>query len=133
MLTDSLTLVVPGYISGKWKFRRLRDWAVRTANKMILGKRKRHMLEMIEMQAGRLRSDFLDRLNRSASGFRTRIIGNMDTIAGGIARAIESGVDLRLRGEEEAARKQSLLAERLSAMELIRGELVRIREGIEKI
>jgi hypothetical protein len=57
----------------------------------------------------------------------------MDTIAGGIARAIESGVDLRLRGEEEAARKQSLLAERLSAMELIRGELVRIREGIEKI
>ncbi|MFZ0929008.1 MAG: dynamin family protein [Syntrophobacteraceae bacterium] len=133
MLTDSLTLVVPGYISGKWKFRRLRDWAVRTANKMILGKRKRHMLEMIEMQAGRLRSDFLDRLNRSASGFRTRIIGNMDTIAGGIARAIESGVDLRLRGEEEAARKQSRLAERLSAMELIRGELARIREGIEKI
>ncbi|MGO9020000.1 MAG: dynamin family protein [Syntrophobacteraceae bacterium] len=133
MLTDSLTLVVPGYISGKWKFRRLRDWAVRTANKMILGKRKRHMLEMIEMQAGRLRSDFLDRLNRSASGFRTRIIGNMDTIAGGIARAIESGVDLRLRGEEAAARKQSHLAERLSAMELIRGELARIREGIEKI
>ncbi len=133
MLADSLTQVVPRYISGKWKFQRLRDWALRTANKMILGKRKRHMLEMIEMQAGRLRSDFLDRLNRSASRFRSRIIGNMDTVADGIARAIESGIELRLRGEKEAARKQSRLAERLSAMELIRGELSQISERVEKI
>ena len=81
MLADSLTQVVPGYISGKWKFQRLRDWAIRTANKIILNKRKRHMLEMIEMQAGRLRSDFIDRLNRSASRFRSRIIGNMDTVS----------------------------------------------------
>ena len=133
MLADSLTQVVPRYISGKWKFHRLREWALRTANKMILGKRKRHMLEMIEMQAGRLRSDFLDRLNRSASRFQSRIIGNMDTVADGIARAIESGIELRLRGEKEAARKQSSLAERLSAMELIRGELSQIWEGVEKI
>ncbi|MGC8495530.1 MAG: dynamin family protein, partial [Syntrophobacteraceae bacterium] len=54
MLTDSLTQIVPAYISGKWKFARLRQWAIRTADKMILNKRKRHMLEMIEMQAGRL-------------------------------------------------------------------------------
>jgi hypothetical protein len=126
MLADSLTQVVPMYISGKWKFRRLRDWALRTANKIILGKRKRHMLEMIEMQAGRLRSDFMDRLNRSASLFRSRIIGNMDTVAGAIARAIESGIELRLRGEKEAALEQSRLAERLSAMELIKGKLSQI-------
>ena len=126
MLADSLTQIVPRYISGKWKFQRLRDWAVRTANKMILGKRKRHMLEMIEMQAGRLRSDFTDRLNRSASRFRSRIIDNMDTVADGIARAIESGIELRLRGEKEAAQIQSRLVERLSAMELIRGELLQI-------
>ena len=126
MLADSLTQVVPKYISGKWKFQRLRDWAVRTANKMILGKRKRHMLEMIEMQAGRLRSDFLARLNRSASRFRSRLIGNMDAVASGIARAIESGIELRLRGEKEAAQIQSRLVERLSAIELIRGELSRI-------
>ena len=126
MLADSLTQVVPMYISGKWKLRRMRDWALRTANKMILGKRKRHMLEMIEMQAGRLRSDFLDRLNRSASLFRSRIIGNMEAVAGAIARAIESGIELRLSGEKEAALKQSSLAERLSALELIRGKLSQI-------
>jgi GTPase SAR1 family protein len=133
MLSDSLTQVIPGYISGKWKFQRLRDWAVRTANRIILNKRKQHMLEMIEMQAGRLRSDFIDRLNRSASRFRSRIIGNMDAVSGGISRAIESGMDLRLKGEEEAARKRSRLAERFAAMEPIRVELSQIREVIEKI
>jgi GTPase SAR1 family protein len=130
MLADSLTQVVPGLISRRWKFQRFREWAVRTANKMILGKRRRHMLEMIEMQAGRLRADFLDRLNRSASRFRSRIIGNMDTGAAGIARAIESGIDLRLKGEEEAARMRSVLTKRLSEAERIRTELLGTREQL---
>jgi len=133
MLTDSLTQVVPKYISGKWKFQRLRDWAFRTANRIILNKRKRHMLEMIEMQAGRLRSDFLDRLNRNASRFRSRIMGNMDAISSGISRALENGMELRLRGEEEATRMRSRLAERLSAMERMRGDLSVIGEEVEKI
>jgi hypothetical protein len=50
----------------------------------------------------------------------------MDTVAGAIARAIESGIELRLRGEKEAALEQSRLAERLSAMELIKGKLSQI-------
>ncbi len=131
MLTDSLTQVVPAYISGKWKFKRLRDWAIRTANKIILNKRKHHMLEMIEMQAGRIRSDFLGRLSSGASRFRLRIIGNMDSAAGAIARAIESGMDLRLKGETEAAGIQSSLGERLAGMERIRSELVQIREELK--
>lgn len=131
MLTDSLTQVVPAYISGKWKFKRLRDWAIRTANKIILNKRKHHMLEMIEMQAGRIRSDFLGRLNSGASRFRLRIIGNMDTAAGAIARAIESGMDLRLKGEAQAAGIASDLGERLAGLEGIRSELVQIREELK--
>lgn len=127
MLTDSLIQIVPAFISGKWKFRRIRDWAVRTADKMILSKRKRHMLELIEMQAGRLRAHFLDRLNRSASRFRLRISGNMDAIAGGITRAIERGMELSLKGEEEAARKKSGLVERLSEMERIKREILIIK------
>ncbi|MDR3570539.1 MAG: dynamin family protein [Syntrophobacteraceae bacterium] len=132
MLTDSLTQIVPAYISGKWKFRRLRQWAIRTADKMIRSKRKRHMLEMIEMQAGRIRSDFLDRLNRSASLFRRRIAGNMDTVAEAIARAIESGIDLGLRGEEEAARIQAGLSEQLAGLELLRSDLARVGEELAR-
>lgn len=130
MLTDSLTQIVPAYISGKWKFQRLRDWAIRTANKAILNKRKRHMLEMVEMQAGRLRSDFLARLNRSATGFRRTIIGNMDTVAEAIAKAIESGIELRLKGEEEAARIKSELGDRIAGMERIRNDLLEIRKDM---
>jgi GTPase SAR1 family protein len=130
MLADSIAQVVPGFISDKWRFQRLRDWAVRTANKFILGKRKRLMLEMIEMQAGRIRSDFIDRLSRSASRFRLRIIGSMDAGVGGIERAIESGIDLRRKGEEEAARVQSRLRERLFETEKIRTELIQIREDL---
>ncbi len=133
MLTDSLTQVVPKYISGRWKFQRLRDWAFRTANRMILDKRKRQMLEMIEMQAGRTRSHFVERLNRNAFRFRAQIIKNMDTISSGIARAIESGMDQRLKGEEEAARMEFLLADRLSSMDRIREQLLQIREKVEKI
>ncbi len=132
MLTDSLTQVVPAYISGRWKFQRLRDWAIRTANKIIRDKRKRLMLEMVEMQAGRLRADFVGRLDRSATRFRRRLIENMDTVAGAIARAIESGMDLRLKGEEEAARIQSDLNRRLDRMESIRDELMKIGEELDK-
>jgi regulator of protease activity HflC (stomatin/prohibitin superfamily) len=131
MLTESLTQVAPKYISSRWKFRRVRDWAFRTANRIILGTRKRHMLETIEMQAGRLRADFVDRLNRSASRFRSGIIGNMDNVSKGIARALENGMDLRLKGEEEAAKMQSRLAERLTAIDRIRGELLRAAAELE--
>jgi hypothetical protein len=131
MLTESLTQVVPKYISRKWKFQRVRDWAFRTANRIILSNRKNHMLETIEMQAGRLRADFIDRVNRSASRFRSRIIGNMDNVSSGIAKAIENGIHLRLKGEEEAAKMQSSLTERLLAIERIKGELLRIGEDLE--
>ncbi len=132
MLTDSLTQVLPGYIRGKW-FQRLRDWAYRNANRIILNKRKQHMLEMVEMQAGRLRVDFIGKLNRSASRFRSEIIGKMDTVSSGVSRAIERGVELRLKGEEEAAVMESLLGDRLTEMERIRGEILRAREAIERL
>lgn len=132
MLTDSLTQVLPGYIRGKW-FQRLRDWAFRNANKIILNKRKQHMLEMVEMQAGRLRVDFIEKLNRSASRFRSEIIGKMDTVSSGVSRAIERGVELRLKGEEEAAVMESLLGDRLTEMERIRGEILRTREAVERL
>jgi GTPase SAR1 family protein len=131
MLTESLTQVAPKYISRKWKFQRIRDWAFRTANNFILSSRRRHMMEAIEMQAGRLRADFIDRINRSASSFRSRIIGKMDAISSGITRAIENGMHLRLKGEAEAEKKRSGLVERLSGIERIKGELLLVGEKLE--
>lgn len=132
MLTDSLTQVVPKYIKGKW-FERLRNWAYKTANKVILNKRKQHMLEAIEMQSGRLRFDFIDRLNKSGSVFRSRILKKMDTVSDGLARAIDRGMELRQKGEEDATKMAAGLGERVSAMERVRVELSQVRESIEKL
>jgi glycosyltransferase involved in cell wall biosynthesis len=133
MLAESITQLVPKYISRRWKFQRVRDWAFRTANRIIFDKRKRHMLETIEMQAGRLRADFIRRLNLSASHFRSRLVGDMENTSSAIARAIENGVNLRRSGEEEAAAIESRLTERLSALERIKGELLHIREDYEEL
>lgn len=133
MLAESLTQVIPKYITRKWKFRRIREWAFRTANRLILDNRKRHMLELIEMHAGRLRADFIQRLSGSASLFRSRIIGEMDRIAGGIAKAIESGRVLRSKGEKEAAERRTGLTELLAAMDRLREEISQIVDGIGKL
>ncbi len=131
MLADSLTQVVPRYISGRLE--RLRAWAFRTANRVILGKRKRRMKEAIEMQAGRLRFDFIEKLNRSAQAFRRQVTAKMETISDGVTSAIERGMDLRSKGEEETTRLETVLTEKLAAMDRIRNELAGIRESAEKI
>lgn len=132
MLSDSLTQVFPKYIRGKW-FVRFREWAFRTANHMIVGKRKRHMLEMIEMQAGRLRFDFIDRVDRSSRAFKADMIKKMDTVVDGIAAAIERGIDLRSRGEKEAAMLEAALTSRLATMNDLRAEVSRVQEDAENI
>jgi GTPase SAR1 family protein len=131
MLADSLTQVFPKYISGR--FERLRAWAHRTANRVILGKRKRRMLEAIEMQAGRLRYDFIEKLNRSAQAFRRQMTAKMETVSDGITKAIERGMDLRSQGEEQSTRLEAALVKKLSAIEHIKNELTSIREAAEKL
>lgn len=131
MLTASLTQVFPQYISGR--FQRFRDWAFRTANRVILSKRKQHMNEAIEMQAGRIRFDFISRLNKSAAGFRLEMVQKMETVAEGITRAIERGTELRSRGEEEAAHLESVLGEKLGAMERVKGDISWVGKTAENL
>lgn len=131
MLTESLTQVFPRYISGR--FERLRAWAYRKANRVIVGKRKRHMLEAIEMHSGRLRFDFIERLNKSSHSFRSDMIRKMETISDGISKAIERGMDLRSKGEQEALRIEADLDAKLSAIEKVRTELTGIRQSAEKL
>ncbi len=131
MLTESLTQVFPGYISGR--FERIKGWAYRKANRFIVGKRKRHMLEAIEMHSGRLRFDFIERLNKSAGAFRSEMIRKMEAISEGISKAMERGMDLRSQGEEQASKSESALADKLAAIERIRTQLNCIRQVSEKL
>ncbi len=101
MLTDSLTQVFPKYVSNR--FQKLRSYLFRQANRMILSKRKRHMLEVIEMQAGRMRHDFIARLDESSQEFRREMGRKMRATLEGISTAMENGMKQRAQGEEGAS------------------------------
>lgn len=99
LLTDSLTQVAPGYISDK--FKKLKTFLYDFANRLIVSKRRRHMLETIEMQSGRLRFDFLNRIDRGRRRFRSEMMKRIDATMEGIGAAIALGMDLKSRGEKE--------------------------------
>ena len=115
LLADSISQVLPGYIARR--FQKLRAWAHKTANEWIVGKRRRRMLETIEMHAGRMRHDFVERLNRSRMEFRAKMLGRIEATVEGIGRALENGMRERARGEEEASRREAALVEILGRME----------------
>lgn len=130
MLAVSLTQVVPGYIGNR--FQRLKAYVFNLANRMIVSKRKRHMIETIDMQAGRIRFDFVDRLNRSKLKFRSGIMKNIEATVEGIGSAIEKGMELKSRSEEGAAEMKAALLEGLGQVEELRGEVESIKEAAGK-
>ncbi|GKT07941.1 dynamin family protein [Desulforhabdus sp. TSK] len=127
LLTDSLTQVLPGYISSR--FEKVKAYVFRVANRLIFNKRKQHMLETIDMQAGRMRADFLRRLTRGKHAFRRQILERIDATMEGISLAIEKGMDARTRGEREAALQGKLLSEKMEHLEKLRHQLA----GMEKM
>jgi GTPase SAR1 family protein len=130
MLTDSLTQVFPRYISNR--FQKLRSYLFRKANSVILGKRKRHMLELIEMQAGRIRYDFIARLSDSKQKFHGEMIQKMRSTLEGIGKAMEKGMKQRAQGEKELLLRQSALSRELPEMDALRDNLLAIRENISR-
>ena len=87
LLTTSLTQVMPAYISER--ARRFKDFVYRMANGIIRDKRRRHMIEAVEMQLGRTRHDLVERLARGKTLFRREMHSRMDDTVRGIVTAIE--------------------------------------------
>ncbi len=131
LLTDSLTQIFPHYISNR--FEKLKAYLFGKANRMILRKRKRHMLEAIEMQAGRMRHDFAERLNRSRQKFRHEMVGNMRATLEGISTALEKGMKQRVQGQTDLVQRQAQLTLELSQMDESREQLLMIRETINAV
>lgn len=131
LLTDSLTQVFPRYVSSRLE--RLRAYLFRTANRAILRKRKRHMLEAIEMQAGRMRHDFIERLQKSRHKFHHEMVEKMDATLEGISTALERGMAQRAQGEAELQQRQSVLARELGRMDELQKLLVTIRENARNL
>jgi GTPase SAR1 family protein len=131
LLADSLTQVFPKYVSNR--FQKLKDYLFRKANSMIITKRKRHMLEAIEMQAGRMRHAFIERLTESKKRFRHEMVWKMRSTLEGISEALENGITQRAQGEKELVQRQMVLSQELFRLNELGGELMHIRKRIDTV
>ena len=91
------------------------------------------MLEAIEMQAGRMRHDFIERLQKSRHKFHHEMVETMDATLEGISTALERGMAQRAQGEAELQQRQSVLARELGRMDELQKLLVTIRENARNL
>jgi GTP-binding protein EngB required for normal cell division len=81
-LSSSLVTLLPKFLS----------------RKLVLRRRKTVALELIDMQAGRLRHDFEQRVLQSAQDARRRMVRRIESTLAGIDTAIANGVAAHRRG-----------------------------------
>jgi GTP-binding protein EngB required for normal cell division len=86
-LSSALVTMLPRFLSAK----------------LVLRRRKAVAVELIEMQAGRLRHDFEQRVLQSAQDARRRMVRRIEVALVGIDTAIANGVAAHRRGEAEVS------------------------------
>lgn len=101
MLTDSLVTMLPGALG----------------HPMILRHARGRAAELAEIQSGRLRHDFEERIKKSVHDFRREMLERIEATIAGIEAAIEKGRVLRMKGESEAASRQAELAAALARID----------------
>jgi GTP-binding protein EngB required for normal cell division len=93
-LTSAIVLALPKVIGDRIVVSHMRTLAV----------------DLVDMQAGRIRYDIEERLNKSLREFCRRLLARIEATITGIETAVESGLALRRSGETEAAgRRMDLL------------------------
>jgi GTP-binding protein EngB required for normal cell division len=107
MLTDSFAAMLPGVLG----------------HPLILRHARRRAAELAEIQSGRLRHDFEERIKKSVHDFRREMLERIEATITGIEAAIEKGQALRMKGESEAALRQAQLAAALAKIQALEKRL----------
>jgi hypothetical protein len=80
---------------------------------------RRRAADLVEMQAGRIRHDWSQRLEKSCQLFRQQLVAQIDAVIMGIESAIERAIAIRSQGEAEAATRGHGLARKLEQADTI--------------
>ena len=99
-------------------------------DKIIIRKMKVYLHQVIEMQSGRLRSDFATRLDKSQHDFRWEMHQKIDAMIEGIGAAVEKGMNLRTQGEHEVQERKQALLESSRKLDEIKDRLDGIRKHL---
>jgi len=113
-LTTSFTFALPRFIS----------------NKIIFKNAKEYMLEMIDKQAGRLRFDFIERLDKSKYKFRWEMLQKIEATIEGISSAINKGLTEKSKGEVTVSNRKKDLSKTVNHINKIKGRLLKLRQQV---
>jgi FKBP-type peptidyl-prolyl cis-trans isomerase 2 len=91
---------------------------------------KEFILEMVDMQGGRVRFDFAERLDKSKLDFRWEMRQRIEATIEGISKAIEKGVSQKSKGERAVGEREKVLLETERRMNEIKDNLIKIRQQV---
>lgn len=90
---------------------------------IILRQARRRAAELAEMQSGRLRHDFEERIKKSVHDFRREMLERIEATIAGIEIAIDKGRALRMQGVSEATSRRDELGAALTRIEALERRL----------
>lgn len=111
MLASSLTLALPKFIG----------------DRIIMKKMKEYLLQVVDVQSGRVRYDFAERLDKSKLEFRWEMLQRIDATIEGIETAIKKGMEQRNRGEKEVEERKQILMEMSQRLNVINDKMLALK------
>lgn len=114
MLTSSLTFSLPKFIG----------------DRIVLKKMREYLAQVVDIQAGRVRYDFAERVEKSKLDFRWDMLQRIETTIEGIETAIKKGMEQRNKGEKEVEERKSILRKTIERMDTLQDRLSSIRAEV---
>ena len=114
LFTSSLLLALPKVLGDSMLVKKMQEYAV----------------DCVEVQSGRLRYDFAQRLEKGVRAFNREMMAKLDVTAGGIESAMAKGMELQRGNEQEAEMSRKDISARLGHLCEISEELGRISDEL---
>lgn len=110
LFTSSLLLALPKVIGDKMLVKKMQEYAV----------------DSVEIQSGRLRHDFTQRLEKGVRAFNREMTAKLDVTAGGIEFAMAKGIKRQQANEHEVEKIRTAICLRLDILNKVSEELAKI-------
>ncbi len=106
-LGDELKLLLPGF----------------AYRKMLWNKLSKNIHQHLDMNSGRIRHDFLERLNNSSMRFIEILNERIGSVIGNIEQAIQKGMDEKEKSEKDIDELMRTLTEKIESLDKVRNEI----------
>lgn len=110
------------------RFGGLKALATRWAKRNIVQRRRRQLLEAVEMQSGRIRSESLQRLELGREALSAELAQRLDAVADGIEQALERGRRERSKASADAGPRCERLDEQIAVLDRLEAQAEKFRE-----